>query len=726
MVALKLERFGGMIPAVDDDLLPQNNAALSENAWVYSGAIEGFKRVTPVHTLVNPLARKVFRIPTQYYDKDHIQDSFWMEFPNADVDVIQSPTVDDQFERFYWCGVGEEPQYNTKTRILAGQAPYKLGIPAPTVAPTVSRQSGKYYLQASTGVFRTYGGVTRLYHTAAYTNDTGSLGSGGVDDIAYEQFGSTRGISSTRGNLDASPTPVPTESPKNLYAVSGKNVEMRYTTLVAGERITISDTGEVTKGVPAQPNPATSTDPYEGLGVAETRAYVYTWVSAYGEESPPSPPTLYDGWSEDPWVIGVTPPGSSVTTDRNIEKVRIYRTVTGAGGATTFFYVTEMPIADITFTDDEPSTKVAANNILESTFWTPPPDDLVGFVTMPNGIIAGWRKNEIWFCEPYRPHAWPAPYTLAVEPPVVGLGVIGQSLIVCTSGAPYAISGINPGAMTLSRITSTEACLSRGSIISTPNGVAYASPNGIVMATPAGVQVVTSKIISKDLWLDTDEYVSVSTLRAASLNGGYYAWGSVSSGCFEDTAFDPDSFLFTDFTGAQKGVLIDPTDDRVAYTKLTSLSPTYNCFADPWTGEVFLIREGRVEWMDITNTRPRDGFRWRSKVFETPNQRNFEAMRIYFSQFTDIRVGPFASGLWDDDLYWTDAGYWYDTPTPDFGVARVYADDRLVFTRALVRSGDLFRLPSGFKATFWQVEVETSMKISSIEIATTAKELGSV
>jgi hypothetical protein len=708
MVALKLMNFGGMIPAIDENLLPQNNAAFSQNAWVYSGTIEGFRELTPVHVLANPLAKKAFRIPIQYYDKDHIPDSYWLEFTTQDVDVIQSPTADDQFERFYWAGQGVPPTYNTKARIASGAAAYKLGIPAPSVAPSVSRSSGKYYLQASGAMFRAMGGVSKLYNTKAYTNDTGSMGTGGVDDVAYEQFGATQAKSSTRGNLDTSPTSVPTDTARNLHALRGQNAEMRYSTLVSGNHITISDTGEVTTGVPAQPVTATSTDPYEGMGLQETRAYVYTWVSEYGEEGPPSPSTLYDGWSEDPWVIGITPPTLLDTTDRALTKVRIYRTITAVGGATTFFRVIELDISETSFTDDLATEATSGNTILESTFWTAPPEGLLGMVAMPNGIIAGWRANEIWFCEPYRPHAWPVLYTLAVEFPIVGFGVLGQTLVALTSGSPYAISGINPASMTLSRIASNQACLSRGSIVNTPTGVAYASPDGVAVAGPSGAEIVTRDLITKDLWLDPDNYLNIPATRAVALNGGYYAWGSVGSGCFESTAFDGGRFLQDDFTGSY--------DARVSYTKLYSETPTYNCYADNWTGEALVVRDGTVYWMDLANKRPHTSYIWRSKVFEAPNQRSFEAMRIWFSLLNDT---PELNPVPNTNPVQTLA-------EDQWGLARVYADGNLKFTRELRSSGVLFRLPSGFKAQFWQVEIEARVKINSVELATTAKELGTV
>jgi hypothetical protein len=61
-----------------------------------------------------------------------------------------------------------------------------------------------------------------------------------------------------------------------------------------------------------------------------------------------------------------------------------------------------------------------------------------------------------------------------------------------------------------------------------------------------------------------------------------------------------------------------------------------------------------------------------------------------------------------------------------YGIVRVYADDRLVYQRELRTSGEFFRLPSGFKATWWQVEIESRILLNNIEVATAAKELMSV
>jgi hypothetical protein len=597
MVAINLEGFGGMIPATDDRLLPNANGALAENTWVYKGTLRGIHEPVSVYTCQEPATKKVYRIPIEYFDKDHINDSFWMEFEVADTDVVRSPTIGDSFDRYYWAQsqdiISGAPYYNTRARILNSDPPFLLGVPAPTVAPVVTGITG-------------------------------------------------------------------------------------------------------------------------GSGPNETRAYVYTWQTAYGEESSPSPPVTYSGHANGTWAIEVTAPGSGVTSNRNIQYANIYRTITSSLGTATYYFVAQLPIATLTYSDAIATTVVSVQNILKSTYWTPPPEDLEGLVSMPNGMIAGWRDNEVWFCEPYRPHAWPVSYTVSVEFPIVGCGVIGQTLIACTTGNPYAVSGVNPSQMSLSRLAQFEPCLSRGSIVSTPVGVAYASSNGLAIAQAGYVSVVSRQMIGKDDW---QSLLSLPTVRASTLNGGYYCWGSVRGGCFDSEAFDVDAFLQDDFSGAFTGAFIDINDARVAYNRLAfAEQPTDNVMTDHWTGELFLLRDNEVLWVDISDARMQGSYKWRSKIFNMQSRKNLGAMRIWFDIHTGLpTLNPVANLATNQEL-----------ASDQWGLVRVYADSRLVYVNEIRESGQIMRLPAGFKAQYYQVEVEARVEVSKIEVASTVKELAVV
>lgn len=138
MVALRINVFGGMIPAQDERLLPDGGASLAQNVWLYSGSIEGFKTPRYIRNLVSSTAKRVYRIPNDPYEKTNFNNSLWMEFQDADVEVLRAPVRDDSYQRYYWVGPTTTPAYNTYARIAAGSAAYKLGIPQPATAPTVN------------------------------------------------------------------------------------------------------------------------------------------------------------------------------------------------------------------------------------------------------------------------------------------------------------------------------------------------------------------------------------------------------------------------------------------------------------------------------------------------------------------------------------------------------------------------------------------------------------
>src|SRR6478735_12161270 len=117
MVAVRISPFGGMVPAVDDSLLAPINAAYAQDTWTYSGAVTGLPLRKNLHTLVNPDATKVYRVPNNYTDALHMSDSLWLEFPHPDTDVLRTQVVGDTFDRYYWASPLDVPRYMTYSQI---------------------------------------------------------------------------------------------------------------------------------------------------------------------------------------------------------------------------------------------------------------------------------------------------------------------------------------------------------------------------------------------------------------------------------------------------------------------------------------------------------------------------------------------------------------------------------------------------------------------------------
>lgn len=440
----------------------------------------------------------------------------------------------------------------------------------------------------------------------------------------------------------------------------------------------------------------TSTSP-----ITETRSYVYTYVSMYGEEGAPSPPTLITAQVQSTYVISVAPPTTAMNTGRRISKIRIYRTITDAAGYANYYFVTDLPVATTTFQDTLLDSSVSANNIMESGTWTPPPDGLQGCVALANGILAAWtNEKEIWFCEPYRPHAWPAAYSISVDYKIVGLGVLGTSLVIMTEGNPYICTGVTPSSMSLSKIPAHEPCLSRSSIVSAPDGVYYAAQNGLIQVTLGGTRNVTDSFLTRQDW----SAYGPSNFSSARNSSAYIT-------------FAKNTNLAS--SNSDNGFIIDPSSPNMIFNYIKFSAVVKNVVQDEATGNALIISDGKVYNWDAPDATTQFSYIWRSKIFQFPFKQQFVAAMIYFDVPSTVTITPTSSTR-------NTAQPQIFDPTKQYFVFRVYADNRLILTREVQKSGEIIQIPSGFKANFWQFEVEGQVVISNIQVATSVKELGSV
>jgi hypothetical protein len=689
MTAVRLKGFGGMVPAVDDRLLGDNQAARSEDAWLYSGALIGLPVLTELHECTGGTT-KAYRIPASYSEPQEFGDSLWLEFQNPNTDVIRAPVVDDTFDRYYWATTNDVPRYNTRARIEYNDAP---------VSNTITTTFGSDLVNFTTHPFEIGDAVT-------FTTSAADLPAPLLIATTYYVSADTFGANSFKlsttlnGAINSTGTVNIADDGTGTHTIhSGTHAAWKL-------------------GVPA-PSGAPTVIVTGGAVPLTTRSYVCTYVTAYGEEGPPSAPVTETGNISGSWDLTLPTPDSNLLgVDRYCTLVRIYRTVTSTAGVATYFFVAQQNINDTTYSDTIADAVVSANDQLQSTQWAPPPTDLEGWVLMPNGFLVGWRENEIWFSEPYRPHAWNGLYTLAIEYPVIGLGTISQTLVICSGGFPMTGTGVHPDSFSTSKMANFEPCVSRGSIISAPEGVYYASVAGLVKVVPGKAENITRNLITKDRW---QTITQVTRLRLARLGTALYGFGTTGGGApFDGDVFDiddQDAFDDEDITGSLFGILLEVTNERVALNLLGGDEQTANVFNDPWTGELFLIRDDTVLWLDQLNPEPvYEPYLWRSKIFQFENKQNFGALKVYFEVPANTTL---LNPVRDNTLVQT-------LSADQYGLVRIYADGVHVSTHELRTSGELMRPPGGFKADFWQFEIEARVRVFSFQVASSAKELKSV
>ena len=491
-----------------------------------------------------------------------------------------------------------------------------------------------------------------------------------------------------------------------------------------------------------------------GAPVTVTRAYVYTYLSTFGtlvEESAPSPATLITVTAGQPVFVGFAAPP---TQNYNITGINLYRTVTGTSGAEYELVFQNLPLSvvEVGVTDNILDANLIGT-VLQTLTWTPPPAGLIGLIDIGYGMLAGFVGNTLYISVPDYPHAWPLQQTLTFPARIVGLGMMGTSLIVCTDQNPWIITGTSPSTLTQEPISIHEPCVSKRSVISNLTGVMYASPNGLVGISELIQGTITDSLIEREAW----QNFNPTTMMGVVYDGRY-------GGFF---TLPPDGDLIdggaTDLGGV--GFFLDKADEpvRALYAHmdvasfamappLTFMNFYARCvYLDRLTGNLYAVDADDLNIYqldgDPINFMTTD---WKSKRFQYPAPINFAAIQcdadyqdpsndVYEQQYEAIAAANAAA-------YGTGSGQ--GTLTGEIGEQMFgafmwggsvlqplpVAEDQLTFQVIVYAGGEVvatyspynnepLRLPSGFRSQIWEVEVAANYPVRSVTMATSMKEL---
>lgn len=395
--------------------------------------------------------------------------------------------------------------------------------------------------------------------------------------------------------------------------------------------------GSFRLGIPAPELNVTTA--VSGMGVeggeAVERAYVFTYVSQYGEEGPPSQVTTGE-------IITVTE-GQTVTLTfptnpsgaYNLVGKRVYRTDPNG----LFRFVGEVGIASATLEDTVLDSNLGEQ--IPSTDWDPPPDDVIaehpdgplrGLTALADGSVAGFVGRTLCFSESELPHAFPRQYQLATDWDIVGIAEIDGGVVIGTKGKPYIALGSSPSSRELRRIDENAACLSKRGMVDMGGYVLYPSPEGLIQASLEGAVNVTEGLIAPEDWRAT---YAPSTIHAYRWEGKYVAFHSGG------------------------GFIFDPRGGKNA---MIPLSFTAQCgFVDEEEGELYLVVSGQmVRFARGSGVRPG---RWKSKVFSLQQPIAPACARVRADTYP-VRVKGWADGVerinvlvQDDGVFWLPSGY---------------------------------------------------------------------
>ncbi len=308
--AFKITKFYGTAPKVSSELLPDTVAQVAQNLDISSGDLLPYRRSEALLTLDKPGV-----IKTIYPMSDGAGGYKWLHW-TTDVDVATAQIEGDTTQRIYYSGDGEPKVTNYSLATSGSQYPtqsYKLGLPLPTAVPTAAATA--FSQKSSTHRGRDPGGTAYIrsvahgLRTGNYVTTTSFGGSGynltnapvtviDADTFSYFTFGSAEGS----------------------YPDPDSGVPSAAVTDSAG-RIDLA-------------------------GTVSSRTYVFTYYTAWEEESVPSAPTAAV-YVKEGQTVTITGLPTTWTHGSGYQeagmKLRIYRTVNSTAG-TEYYRVGEMPL----------------------------------------------------------------------------------------------------------------------------------------------------------------------------------------------------------------------------------------------------------------------------------------------------------------------------------------------------------------------------------------------
>ncbi|RLG37594.1 MAG: hypothetical protein DRO01_06995, partial [Thermoproteota archaeon] len=467
-----VNKFAGMIPRIESYRLPLGTAQYARNCRFQDGEVKPLrdkKKVADI-SLNNPLS--IFRHEGRWFAFDH------------QTRIITNPVAQDPYKRFYYTDnegakmvAYENGQWNT----------YPLGVPKPETPPdcvTVEKSWDNFHL------------VWKCHYEEPSGERADVQNISNVTEITYlEEYRITGKPPRMSASSDAIFIPFveiflddelqgilfPEESGfSNFYPFEANGLRFRANITTDGDDVIF----KITKD-------DSSIEDY-----LEVRVYVYTYVSKFGEEGPPSDPSA---------EIRVLPTQNVRLTSMaappaeypHITKRRIYRSA-AVGNVTGYFLVKEEEVVGSSTLDDVPGGDLSDK--LETTDWDPPPDGLKNLILTAGGWAAGYKERSVYLSIPYQIHAWPSIYRLDFEDDIIGIGHAQGYLYVFTQQGAFICHASDPSSVYIEDIEGVPLPAFEGSVEAALGGVVYPSEEGLIAVAPTGWQILTEPFYTKEQW----------------------------------------------------------------------------------------------------------------------------------------------------------------------------------------------------------------------------------
>lgn len=418
------------------------------------------------------------------------------------------------------------------------------------------------------------------------------------------------------------------------------------------------------------------------VGQTEDRAYAWTYVvtiNGQDFESPPSPASRIVTVAQAGTVrlTGfVNPTTPTLLWDTKFSAIRLYRLSAGEDKEAQYLYRTDLAL-DVTQFDDS-ALGETLGEVLPTTGWELPPEDLQGMIELPEGGAAAFTKKEFCMAQPYYLHAWPASHRRTTHHEIVAIGAFGTSIGIVTKGTPYVVTGIDPATVSMERIEVIQPCVSKEGTVDLGYGLAYPTPDGLGFLAIGRADIVTKGVFEPEEW----QALNPASFIAANYSGRYLAFYDTTTMDAADKARLSD----VDFEFPEKGGFIFDMEQK-SVVFLDEIAATA-IWSDYQTRQVYLaLQDGTIREFDADALEME--YRWKGKEYVL-SARESMGWALVQAKTYPVRL-------------------------------TVFADQEPIYTRD-VTDDQPFRLPDG-EYLRWTVELQGQHQVEAVVLAGTADEL---
>lgn len=342
---------------------------------------------------------------------------------------------------------------------------------------------------------------------------------------------------------------------------------------------------------------------------------------------------------------------------------------------------------------------------------------LEGSIIHPGQFGVAFKDKVLYFSDFYKFHSWPEEYTITFSNNIEAIMLSGGSVIVFTTVNVFVVSGGNPATMTKYLVTNVNPLLDKKTLSRIGNIIFYVSHDGLFATSGSSVTNLTKDYYTRSEWLD----LLPETFSAKVADNSIFLEGTL-----VNLRFDMDESIqaITTFTGTSgtdgfiwKSKRYHFTQPEIFdYFKIDADGViTVKVYVDGVLAGTFTASDYNPVVMEGLS----HGLDWEFQLEGNAEVRSFQAFerniipmgqsvtltesnnpvwKISWLKFADI--GAFSGGII------TTEG---DKPIN----VRFYHESQGLVHNALVHSGRVFKLPEHVPdGTLWRVSVESDISVS--------------